>query len=84
MVEKAPLILIVEDDFSNNALMSEVLQIHGYRIESTRDGQEALDVFGKIEPSLVIMDVGIPSIDGLEVCRQMRMQSAVPILMVTG
>ena len=84
MVEPARLVLIVEDDFANNELMSEVLKIHGFRVEGVQDGQDALDLFEKIDPSLVIIDIGVPTVDGLEVCRRMRMESQVPILMVTG
>ena len=84
MTKTAPLILIVEDDFANNKLMAEVLSMHGYRVEATHDGQDALALFGTMDPALVIMDVGIPTIDGFEVCRRMRLQSDVPILMVTG
>ena len=84
MTKTAPLILIVEDDIANNKLKSEVLSIHGYRVEATHDGQDALALFDTIDPALVIMDVGIPTIDGFEVCRRMRLQSSVPILMVTG
>ena len=84
MQQLAPTVLIVEDDISNNRLMSDVLNMHGFRVEAVHDGQAALDLFGNIDPSLVIMDIGIPTVDGLEVCRRMRIQSNVPILMVTG
>jgi|TARA_Y100000294_G_scaffold147076_1_gene142823 DNA-binding response OmpR family regulator len=64
--------------------MSEVLKIHGFHVEEARDGRDALNLFENVGPSLVIMDVKIPSVDGLEVCRRIRTGSNVPILMVTG
>lgn len=84
MQNPAPTVLIVEDDHLNNMLMSEVLKVHGFRVEAVQDGQDALDLFSNIDLSLVIMDIGIPTVDGLEVCRRMRSQSDVPILIVTG
>ena len=84
MQHLTPTVLIVEDDISNNRMMSDVLNIHGFRVEAVHDGQAALDLFENIDPSLVIMDIGIPTVDGLEVCRRMRIQSNVPILIVTG
>ena len=84
MPQPAPSVPIVEDDLSNSELMREVLNLHGFRVEGVRDGQAALDLFERIDLSLVVMDIGIPIVDGLEVCRRMRIQSDVPILMVTG
>jgi two-component system response regulator MtrA len=84
VTEPAHVVLIVEDDLANNELMSEVLKINGYRVETASDGNAALELFEKINPSLVVLDVGIPNVGGLEVCRRMRVQSNVPILMVTG
>jgi DNA-binding response OmpR family regulator len=79
-----PIVLVVEDDAANRALMVEVLKIHGFHVEESRDGQVALNLFKNIGPSLIIMDVEIPSVHGLEVCRRIRTSSNVPILMVTG
>jgi two-component system response regulator MtrA len=84
VTEPYQIILLVEDDFANNELMSEVLKINGYQVETAGDGNAALELFEKISPSLVVLDVGIPNVGGLEVCRRMRVQSDVPILMVTG
>jgi DNA-binding response OmpR family regulator len=84
VTEPTHIVLLVEDDFANNELMSEVLKINGYQVEAAGDGNAALELFEKISPSLVVLDVGIPNVGGLEVCRRMRVQSDVPILMVTG
>ena len=60
------------------------LKREGFRVEVARDGVEALDRFDAVHPDLVLLDVMLPSMSGIEVCRQIRTSSAVPIIMVSA
>ena len=60
------------------------LELQDYQVVVSADGQSALDQFEKAEPDLVILDVGIPKLDGLEVCRYLRTYSQVPVIIVSG
>ncbi len=77
-------ILIVEDDARIRDLVVKNLEATGYECLATADGGEALGEFGRWKPSLVVLDLGLPGIDGLEVTRRLRRDSDVPILMVTA
>ena len=56
----------------------------GFRVEVARDGMQALDIFDVIRPDLVLLDVMLPKMSGIDVCRQLRKRSQVPIIMVTA
>jgi DNA-binding response OmpR family regulator len=77
-------ILLVDDEQSIQTLLSYPLARDGYEVVSATDGAEALERFAEQEFDLVVLDVMLPRIDGLEVCRQMRARSAVPIIMLTA
>ena len=77
-------ILVVEDDPGIRAIVAEYLAIEGYAIAEAVDGLEGLRLAAARPPDLVILDVGLPGIDGFEVCRRLRAASAVPILMLTA
>jgi len=76
-------ILIVDDDTKISSLIESALQNEGFSTLCAKDGEEALSLWEKHKPSLVILDLMLPKIDGIEVCRQIRKQSDVPILMLT-
>ncbi len=77
-------VLVVEDEESIASLISAYLQRDGYDVQWTRSGQEALLLLDRARPCAVILDLGLPDIDGFEVCRRIRARSRVPILMVTA
>ena len=77
-------VLVVEDEDSFVEALTIGLTREGFRVRIARDGAEALDVFDAVRPDLVLLDVMLPKISGLEVCRQLRRRSSVPIIMVTA
>ena len=77
-------ILVVDDEQAIQTLLSYPLQKDGYVVVSARDGQEALDRFAAEPFDLVVLDVMLPRVDGLEVCRRLRAKSTVPIIMLTA
>lgn len=68
----APIILLVDDDQDILQGLGNTLTRAGYKVVTASDGQEALDVFNNIFPSIVILDLMIPVKDGMEVCREIR------------
>jgi len=84
MVERPTRILLVDDEQSILTLLSYPLRQDGYDVVRASSGAEALDRFAETEFDLVVLDVMMPSIDGLEVCRRMRASSTVPIIMLTA
>ena len=77
-------ILVVDDEPKLVRVVREYLEHDGYRVVSAGDGREALERFRQERPDLVVLDVMLPELDGLEVCRRIRRDSAVPILMLTA
>ncbi len=77
-------ILLVDDEQSIQTLLSYPLRKDGYDVVQATDGRQALDRFDEQEFDLVVLDVMLPKIDGLEVCRRLRTHSAVPIIMLTA
>jgi DNA-binding response OmpR family regulator len=77
-------VLIVEDDQAIAEVVQRILRIDGYTTEIAADGATALDAASRFNPDLVILDLGLPQIDGTEVARQMREHSDVPILVLTA
>ncbi len=77
-------ILLVDDEESIQTLLAFPLQRDGYSVVQARDGEEALRLFGQQPVDLVVLDLMLPRIDGLEVCRRLRAQSTVPIIMLTA
>jgi DNA-binding response OmpR family regulator len=84
MAERPPRILLVDDEQAILTLLSYPLGQDGYEVVRAADGVEALARFGESEFDLVVLDVTMPHIDGLEVCRRMRASSPVPIIMLTA
>src|SRR5213079_3066851 len=77
-------ILLVDDEDSIQTLLTYPLEREGYRVVQARDGEEALRRFAEQQVDLVVLDVMLPRVDGLEVCRRLRTDSAVPIIMLTA
>ncbi len=77
-------ILLVDDEQSIQTLLSYPLRRDGYDVVQATDGRQALDRFDEQEFDLVVLDVMLPKIDGLEVCRRLRTHSPVPIIMLTA
>jgi DNA-binding response OmpR family regulator len=77
-------ILLVDDEDSIQTLLTFPLERDGYRVVQARDGEEALRRFEDEAVDLVILDVMLPRLDGLEVCKRLRSQSDVPIIMLTA
>jgi DNA-binding response OmpR family regulator len=80
----ASTILLVDDEESIQTLLTFPLERDGYRVVQARDGEDALRRFGEEDVDLVVLDVMLPRIDGLEVCKRLRSQSGVPIIMLTA
>ena len=78
------MILIVDDDERTSRLERFVLEEEGYSVACVASGEEALETLPKIDPSLVLLDIGLPQMDGFVTCQKMRETSEVPIIMVTG
>ena len=81
---EAPLILVVDDEESYRDALSVALEREGFRVGLAADGQEALDQYEETRPSLVLLDVMLPRISGVDVCRELRSRTRVPIIMVTA
>ena len=77
-------ILLVDDEESIQTLLTYPLERDGYRVVQARDGEEALRRFSEEEIDLVVLDIMLPRVDGLEVCRRLRNESTVPIIMLTA
>lgn len=77
-------ILVVEDEERIRQFLQRGLTYEGYRVEAASDGQEALEMARDEPPDLVLLDIMLPGIDGIEVCRRLRSAGEVPILMLTA
>ncbi|MDQ4070880.1 MAG: response regulator transcription factor [Actinomycetota bacterium] len=84
MSEPATTILVVEDEESFVEALTVGLKREGFRVHVARDGVEALELFDLVQPDLVLLDVMLPRISGVDVCREIRARSRVPIIMVTA
>jgi DNA-binding response OmpR family regulator len=84
MVDRPPRILLVDDEQSLQTLLSYPLRKDGYDVVQATDGREALARFGEQTFDLVVLDVMMPKLDGLEVCKRLRARSSVPIIMLTA
>jgi two-component system, OmpR family, response regulator len=77
-------ILLVDDEEAIQKLLTYPLEQEGFRVLQARDGEEALQQFTADHVDLVVLDVMLPKLDGLEVCRRLRSRSSVPIIMLTA
>jgi DNA-binding response OmpR family regulator len=77
-------ILVVEDETTLRETLAEALEAEGFRVVAAADGREALTVFRSERPDLVLLDLMLPELSGIEVCRIIRAESGVPIVMLTA
>jgi DNA-binding response OmpR family regulator len=81
---EASTILLVDDEDSIQKLLTYPLEKEGFRVVQARDGEEALNRFAAERIDLVVLDIMLPKLDGLEVCKRLRQTSSVPIIMLTA
>ena len=81
---RAPRVLVVEDDEDIAQALQRSLRMEGYEVRAAADGRSALEHGRSFAPDLVILDLGLPEIDGLEVARALRAEDDVPILILTA
>jgi len=79
-----PAILIIEDDEATRATVAANLAGHGYTVRSASDGEGALRDWEQARPDLVLLDIGLPGMSGLEVIRRLRAESATPIVIISA
>jgi two-component system response regulator RegX3 len=77
-------LLLVEDEESFVEALTIGLKREGFRVQVARDGREAIDLFDAVAPDVVLLDVMLPKVSGIDVCRDIRSRSRVPIIMVTA
>jgi DNA-binding response OmpR family regulator len=77
-------ILVVDDEPSIVKSIQYSLEKEGYQVVTASDGQQALEVARREKPNLVVLDVMLPSLDGYEVCRQLRQEMPIPVIMLTA
>ncbi len=84
MADRSARILLVDDEQSIQTLLSYPLRKEGYDVVQATDGRQALDRFDEQAFDLVVLDLMLPKVDGLEVCRRLRSRSSVPIIILTA
>lgn len=84
MVEILKKILVVDDEAQIVKVLRAYLEQSGFEVVGVSDGRSALQAFQREKPDFIILDLNLPGLDGLEVCRQVRRQSNIPILMLTA
>jgi DNA-binding response OmpR family regulator len=84
MTEGSARILLVDDEQAVQTLLAYPLRKDGYDVVPAKDGREALDLFSGGRFDLVVLDIMLPKLDGIEVCRRLRSRSQVPIIMLTA
>ena len=77
-------IFVVEDEPSFVDALTIGLTREGFKVEYAADGAEALERFDSVDPDLVLLDVMLPKVSGIDVCRQLRKRTQIPIIMVTA
>jgi CheY-like chemotaxis protein len=83
----APLVLLVEDDQSGREMYATALELGNFRVAQAHNGLQALDKARELQPDVIVTDLAIPGIDGLELCRRLRRDERtknIPIIGVTG
>jgi DNA-binding response OmpR family regulator len=77
-------VLVVDDEPTVREVVQQYLEREGYRVQAAEDGPTALAAFGAHVPDLIVLDLMLPGVDGLEVCRQVRAKGSTPIIMLTA
>lgn len=76
-------VLVVDDDIALTEMIGQMCEREGYTLFSCADGARALDLVRSVEPDIVLLDVALPGIDGLDLCRRLRLETDVPIIVVS-
>ncbi len=84
MNSREPRVLVVEDDADIAQVLQRSLRMEGYEVRVAVDGEAALEEASRFHPDLVVLDLGLPKLDGIEVARRLRAGDDVPILMLTA
>jgi two-component system response regulator ResD len=79
-----PGVLLIEDDHSIGRLVRSYLERNGYRVVWVRSGEEGMIELGRHRVRIVVLDIGLPGLDGFDVCKKIRARSSVPIVMLTA
>lgn len=77
-------VLLIEDQETDRKLVTSALERDGYRVLVAETGEQGLELLAQAQPGLILLDLILPGMDGLEVCRQVRAKSDIPIIMLTG
>jgi two-component system KDP operon response regulator KdpE len=77
-------VLVVDDEPAITRVLAAALAARGYRVVSAASGAQAIDAVAKVDPAAVILDLGLPDVDGVDVCRRIRSWSDVPIIVLTA
>jgi two-component system, OmpR family, KDP operon response regulator KdpE len=84
MMTERPRILLVDDEASIQRAVGPLLRSRGYEVEIAGTGTEALAMFGERAPALIVLDLGLPDLEGTEVCLRVRAKSQVPIIVLSA
>src|SRR3954454_15733674 len=84
MTDQAGRVLVVDDDETVRDVVRRYLEVAGFTVDVAGNGQEGLESFAARQPDLVVLDVMMPGLNGLEVCKRLRQVSQVPIVMLTA
>jgi DNA-binding response OmpR family regulator len=84
MVALTPKLLIVDDDGALAAMLVEYLEMQGFHVTTVASGERALKELPNLTPDLLVLDVGLPGIDGFETLQRLRLQHTVPVIMLTA
>jgi two-component system KDP operon response regulator KdpE len=79
-----PRILLVDDEASIQRAVGPLLRSRGFEVDIAGTGAEALEMFGRLQPALIVLDLGLPDVEGTEVCRRIRVTSQVPIIVLSA
>jgi DNA-binding response OmpR family regulator len=84
VVSPAPRVLVVEDDPTVAEVVTRYLERDGWAVDTLSDGRDALEHAGRVAPDVVVLDLMLPGLDGLEVCRRLRDRAPIPVIMLTA
>ena len=77
-------VLIVDDEKEIRELIRDYLEVEGFQVKMAEDGEQALDFFDSFKPDIIVLDIMLPKVDGMEICKIIRGKSNIPILMLSA
>lgn len=77
-------VLIVDDEKEIRELIRDYLEVEGFQVKMAEDGEQALDYFDSFKPDIIVLDIMLPKVDGMEICKIIRGKSNIPILMLSA